>query len=157
MVKHRIDIAFGALHDNVGTVKALAVCAREQPRQPPPVEQSSASVVGNFSAVQNCRAALSVFYQRDVSIVRGAMVDGFAQVKYSRPTDGRQLSYRCKLRGSTVLTWDDSIAGARWYGEPADGWEVRYSTTADMLHIQTLAAGKLDREARFSRADLGPQ
>ncbi|SEK17433.1 hypothetical protein SAMN05444746_13635 [Variovorax sp. OK212] len=157
MEKQGIDIAFGALKDSSSKPTAVAACSRTQPRPPPPTETSPTLAVGNFEAVQICRAALSVLYQRDAASMRGAMVDGFAQVKYERPTDGRQLSYRCKLRGDAVLTWDDNIAGARWFGEAADGSQTRFRTSGDELVVEALTAGKVERELRFSRADLSRQ
>lgn len=155
MQQHTIKIASANLIDAKGQSRSIAMCISQSAKSPPPPKDLGATGEGVFSSVQICRAALSVTFGRDISIMKGRIVDGLAQVKYVRNTDKRELSYRCKLENNFVLTWDESISDARWYGGNASDFQIRYSVSGKILLIQDMIKGEVNKEKQFSLAELG--
>lgn len=154
MLQHKIYVASANLIDAKGKSRSTAMCISQTAKSSPPKTDFGLAGDGAFNSVQICRAALSLSFGRDLSIMRGKMLDGFAQVKYVRTSDSREFSYRCKLINGLVLTWDDSISGARWYGENPSDFQIKYSVSGNLLLIQELIKGKVNKEKNYSFADL---
>lgn len=150
-----IAIASAQLIDSAaGQKHSLAMCVATQPKSPPTPSNSSLPNTGSFSLSQICKAGLSVMYGRDTSIMSATVSGGQVQVKYTRPADNKAMSYRCKLDHGLILTWDDSIAGARWYGsEPGDS-KLEFRVTGNQLLIRDIQNGNIGSEKSFSPADM---
>lgn len=151
---HKIDIASAELVGADGQRRSVAVCMRTFAKNAPDDKDTGTATAGPFSSVQVCRAALSVLHRRDVSIMQGKVINGLAQVTYVRPTDSKAVSYRCKLIDGKVLTWDDSLVGARWYGDQPGDTQLGYSVSGDTLVVRDIIRGEIKKEVRFSRSDI---
>lgn len=148
-------IASARLIDSFGKSRSVAMCIVRQPKVPPPLPDSAPVDTGQFSLGQICKAGISVVYGRDTSIMTTTTTDGKqAQVKYTRPTDGKAMSYQCKLDQGHILTWDDSLAGARWYGAATGDTKLKYHVIGDRLVIQDVIDGRVTNEKSYSFADI---
>lgn len=155
MAREDLIVAAAKLVDSKDKPISYAVCVAEQPKNAPTDKDKGVTQAGVFSAIQVCRAALSTLFQRDIGSMKGAMVDGFAQVTYTRPTGvKRDMSYRCKLADGVVFTWDNTISGARWYGTAEDGRRMRYSVSGSQLLVADVIGTSVNRQARFTLAEL---
>lgn len=93
----------------------------------------------DFDNKKICKAGIATMYKQQVSIMSvDTASDGNIRVSYSRPQDGKHFSYRCKLNNGNVLTYDESLTGARWYGSRAGDSQLRYSVVGGKLHIRDI-------------------
>jgi hypothetical protein len=84
----------------------------------------------------------------------GKANDDHVQVTYTRPTDKKHMSYRCRLEGDHILTWDDSIAGARWYGGAPGDTELAFRVAGARLVVQDVIRGEVSSEKSYSPSDI---
>ncbi|MFS2003811.1 hypothetical protein ACEN9F_09315 [Duganella sp. CT11-25] len=150
-----IAIASAQLIDSAaGEKHSLAMCVATQPKSPPTSSNSALPETGQFSLSQICKAGLSLVYSRDTGIMSATVNGDQVQVKYTRQTDGKAMSYRCKLHQGLILTWDDSIAGARWYGSDLRDSKLEYQVTGDQLVVRDIINGSVSSEKLFSAAEI---
>lgn len=155
MRKEGVVIASSQLVDSSGKRHSLAMCVVEQRRSPPPPGNAPPSDVGRFSSTQICKAGLALMYGRDSAIMSGKANGDHVQVTYTRPSDSKHISYRCRLEGDHILTWDDSIAGARWYGGAPGDTKLAFRIVEERLIIQDVVKGEVSSEKSFSSSDFG--
>lgn len=154
MQENGIEIASARLIDALGKARSTAMCIAPHVKNTPPLSDATTPRTAQFSLSQICKAGLSLVYGRDTNIMSAKMNGDQVQVQYTRPTDGKAMSYRCKLDQALILTWDDSIAGARWYGsEPGDS-KLEYRITGEQLVVRDMIKGVVSNEKTYSPADI---
>jgi hypothetical protein len=142
-------------------VVTMASCGKKA-HQPGPEQRTlspapataAPAQTGLFTLNQICKAGLSVMYGRDPNIMSAVTNEDQVQVKYTRPTDGKAMSYRCKLEQGLILTWDDSIAGARWYGLELGDSKLEYRIIGDQLIVRDMIKGEISSEKACSSTSI---
>lgn len=159
MQREGIALASGQIVDASGKKHSLAMCVANQPKfssspalaDPSPDKSAD---IAPFSIVQICKAGLALMYGRDPAIMTARLNNRQAQVTYIRPNDDKLMSYRCLLNNGYLLTWDDTIAGARWYGgEPGDT-KLTYQVRRKRLVVQDVIDGKVNTEKSYSPSEI---
>lgn len=77
------------------------------------------------------------------------------QVRYSRPSDGKRFSYRCRLSGDLILVWDDSLSNARWYGDLASDAKIKFQVEGDGVLIRQESVLGTVIEKKFMLSEVG--
>lgn len=150
-----IAIASAQLIDSAaGQKHSLAMCVATQPKSPSTPSNFGPPETGQFSLSQICKAGLSLVYGRDTGIMSATVNGDQVQVKYTRQTDGKAMSYRCKLHLGLILTLDDSIAGARWYGLDLRDSKLEYQVTSDQLVVRDIINGSVSSEKSYSASQI---
>lgn len=109
---------------------------------------------GTFSDSDICKAALSSLSELPASEMRaGQADDGSVRVEFSRLAVNKHSSFKCKLSKDRVLTLDESLTGARWYGESSDLTQLSFKVVDDGLFIR-ITTGSSFRERLFDHHDL---
>lgn len=110
-----------------------------------------------YSMTDICRAVLSDMLNRDLSIMNATQLeDSSARVQYTRPQDGKPLSYRCRSTGgSTIGILDENISGPRWYGESSDDVQRSYQIVDEQLIIHSFSPlSKTSSEKIYSHTEF---
>lgn len=107
-----------------------------------------------FSLADICKAALSTYYGRPLEIMEPEQSeDDFARVKYTRTQDGKLFDYSCMLDGNVVLTKDNSLSGARWYGEVGSTDIIQFFIKNNILIIRNVFGTNV-KEKSFNQSDF---
>jgi hypothetical protein len=159
MQREGIALASGQIVDASGKKHSLAMCVANQPKS-----SSSAALndstphepanIAPFSIAQICKAGLALMYGRDPASMTARMNSRQAQVTYIRPTDDKAMSYRCLLNNGHLLTWDNSIAGARWYGSEPGDTKLTYRVKRRRLIVQDVINGEVNAEKSYSPSEI---
>jgi hypothetical protein len=152
-----IFIVSGALVDGDAQTHSAAMCLANSgtttaAEEAQPTSQKNEEL--NFSTSQICKAGLSVMYGRDVGIMKSSVMSDYVQVRYNRPANASFVAYRCRIASGHILTWDESLNGARWYGEAADDSKLTYRISSSKLLIQDIVRGQVANQKEFSLADF---
>lgn len=78
----------------------------------------------------------------------------YIAIKYTRPSDGKKMSYRCKLDKFYILTWDEPIVDARWYGNLPSDTKLVFEVSHSKLLVQDLIKGAINSEKIYTAKDL---
>lgn len=152
MRERRIILAVAEIAEASGRRHSGVTCVTNTAGEQPPEVNVQTSGNDIFAIADVCRAGLSVLYERDAASMIVTSERGYVRVRYSSPSDSREFSYKCRLENGYILTWDDSLAGARWYGgEPADT-KLKYHVAGERLLIQDIINGRVNREQWFATA-----
>lgn len=155
MKAHGIFMSSAQLvHAANGTKHSVASCVARSERTPPTDSFPDIKDAGPFTTSQICKAALGLVYDRDPAIMRTLEHRDHVQVQYERPSDGREYSYRCRLEGDLVLSWDDSLAGARWYGSAPGDTQLRFEVRDGRLTVQDIIKGAVANEKKYAPSEL---
>ena len=159
MQREGIALASGQIVDASGKKHSLAMCVANQPKSSSPPALNDASPdkladIAPFSIVQICKAGLALMYGRDPAIMTARLNNKQAQVTYIRANDDKVMSYRCLLDNGYLLTWDDSIAGARWYGSEPGDTKLTYQVKRRRLILQDVINGKVNAEKSYSLSEI---
>lgn len=159
MQREGVTLSYGQIVDASGKKHALAMCVANSPRSPPPpsaqdLERHRPAAIAPFSIAQICKAGLALIYGRDPAIMTARMNGTQAQITYLRPTDNKAMRYRCRLNNGSLLTWDDSLAGARWYGSEPGDTQLTYHVTRRRLKVQDVINGEVKAEKSYSPAQI---
>ena len=149
-----VMIAVGQLIDESDRKHSSAMCITGQIRSAPEATATKLADVGRFSTEQICKAGVALMYGRDVGIMSAEESGDHVRITYTRPTDDKDMSYRCRLENDLILTWDDSIAGARWYGNLADDTKLAFRVSGADLVIQDVIRGSVNRKKSYSFSDI---
>lgn len=115
-------------------------CSPESTSQMPQAKAQTSK----FSTVDICKAGLSSMYHQPVSSMSsGNAVDGNVLISYKKQQNGREFKYRCKLAGENILTFDENIKGARWYGVSTDNSKLIYKEEDTRLVITDVMGSQL--------------
>lgn len=145
----------GQIIDNQGNMHSLSICVAEGEKTAPRSSGEKIAGIGNYSPEQICKAGLATTFRRDPKTMSAQHKGDHVQIKYKRPTDNKQFSYRCKFDGSFILTWDDSLAGARWYGSSPGDTSLRYQLDEKQrLIIYDIIKNEIVRSAAYTKKDL---
>ncbi|HDO1331395.1 TPA: hypothetical protein P2Q98_004205 [Aeromonas veronii] len=107
-----------------------------------------------FSLADICKAALSTYYGRPLEIMKPEQSeDDFARVKYTRTQDGKLFDYSCMLDGNVVLTKDNSLSVARWYGEVGSTDTIQFFIKNNILTIRNVFGTNV-KEKSFNQSDF---
>lgn len=156
MASARIFNAIGEIVDAKGKSQAFAMCLVGGPKEPPATKHDAIRSFGNFTTHQICRAGLSAVYGRKISSMETQAFADHVQIKYVRTTDNKGFSYRCRISGDLLLFWDDSLVGARWYGDQSNDSKTSFSVSSDHLVIRQESQLGTASENSFLLSDLGP-
>jgi hypothetical protein len=118
-----------------------------------PIQVSAES--SEYMMTDICRSALHVMLNRDISVMQAeSLSDGSARIKFTRQQDGKKFSYRCRSTDGTRLgILDETLSGARWYGEQPDDIQRSYRIKEGRLIIHSFYQGNGD-DASFSHTDF---
>ena len=107
-----------------------------------------------FTTEQICKAGLALLYGRDSATMQASSTSDYVVIKYTRPTDAKKMSYRCKLDKFYILTWDESIADARWYGNLPSDTKLVFEVSHGKLLVQDLIKGAINKEKLYTPESL---
>lgn len=113
--------------------------------------------LSHFTISDVCKAGLSMMYSQPVTVMYSDRADdGNIRISYKREQDRMQFKYRCKLDGENILTFDESLNGARWYGIDSDNSRLTYQETDNHLRIHALMGSSI-KEHFFNAHDFYPK
>lgn len=115
-------------------------------------ESESADV--EFTTEQICKAGLALMYGRDPAIMQASPASNYISIKYIRPIDGKKMNYRCKLDRFYILTWDEFVADARWYGSLPSDTKLVFEVSYGKLLVQDLVKGAINNEKWYTSESL---
>lgn len=108
--------------------------------------------LSHFTVSDVCKAGLAAMYNQSAAAMRSDRADdGNIRISYKRKQDGRQFKYRCKLDSGNILTFDESLNGARWYGVGSDNSKLTYREIDKNLRINMIIGTNI--KEHFFRAD----
>ena len=98
-----------------------------------------------FTLSQICLAGVATFYGRRIDIMKAQVLpEGEIRVTYNRPEDGRPFSFKCRNHPKSnyrLNLLDESLNGARWYGEDMADKQTFYTVKDNILIIRTVGNG----------------
>lgn len=108
----------------------------------------------HFTISDVCKAGLSVMYNQSAAAMHSDRADdGNIRISYMRKQDGKKFKYRCKLDGGYILTLDESLNGARWYGIDSDNSRLVYREINSHLRIDYIMGTSI-KEHIFNADDF---
>ncbi len=156
MASASIFSAIGEIVDARGKSQTFAVCLVEDSKVLPAATPNALRSYGSFTTPQICRAGLSAVYSGKIGSMETKVFADHVQIKYIRPTDNKLFGYRCRVSDDRLLFWDDSLVGARWYGEQSSDSKTRFSVSSDHLVIRQESPLGTALENSYHLRDVGP-
>jgi hypothetical protein len=121
------------------------------------IDKTPAVSLNKFTISEVCKAGLATMYNRSASgMYSDHAEDGNIRISYKREQDGKQFRYRCKLDGNNILTYDESLNGAKWHGLQSDNSTLTYKVMGEHLRIHDIMGAKVN-EKIFSKNELYPK
>jgi hypothetical protein len=74
--------------------------------------------LNSFSVSQICKAGIAVLMGQEPSIIKTSEQEGIVLLSYTRPDDGSEWKYRCRIKDGQRIIWASDTG--RWRDDPAD-------------------------------------